>query len=40
MTRLGADVLINISNGLVSAYELNQSYENYKSVSYFPKSSI
>ena len=32
-SKFDADVLINISNGLVSAaYELNQSYENYKSV--------
>ena len=32
-SKFDADVLINISNGLISAaYELNQSYENYKSV--------
>jgi len=32
-SKFDADVLTNISNGLVSAtYELNQSYENYKSV--------
>ena len=32
-SKFDTDVLINISNRLVSAaYELNQSYENYKSV--------
>jgi hypothetical protein len=32
-SKFDPDVLINISNRLVSAaYELNQSYENYKSV--------
>jgi hypothetical protein len=32
-SKFDPDVLMNISNRLVStAYELNQSYENYKSV--------
>ena len=36
-SKFDADVLTNISNGLISAaYELNQSYENYKKYKIYP----